>query len=233
VSNRARKRAATNAAKIRAERAAREDANLLEEDASSEEDSLLWGPLPAAETFRKSGWLEKKTIDFGWNRLFVAVTLREVVFSVDENSFVCDRIVLSEIEKVVAHTSLLLSHRNGELPPRNGEAACTATRDDEGPAEMGDARGSPGKHSTLSTIFLGEDGSKRRQAISDAQSSVNILANSVLKIAEPEVQVVREKEMSKRLILQECVVRAHMKIAQKGEDLKNNCLLFFRANNTD
>ena len=86
--------------------------------------------------------------------------------------------------------------------------------------EMEDARGS-GQHWKLSTIFLGREGSKRRQAISDAQSSVNILANSVLKIAEPEVQVVREKEMSKRLILQECVVRAHMKIAEKGEDLKN------------
>lgn len=85
---------------------------------------------------------------------------------------------------------------------------------------MEDARGS-GQHSTLSTIFLGREGSKRRQAISDAQSSVNILANSVLKIAEPEGQVVRDNEMSKRLILQECVVRAHMKIAEKGEDLKN------------
>jgi len=108
---------------------------------------------------------------------------------------------------------------------------------------MEDAQGS-GQHSTLSTIFLGRGGSKRRQAISDAKSSVNILANSVLNIAEPEAQVVRDdsgcalvqdvedpqgrilgKEMSKRLILLESarssLERAHMKIAEKGEDLKN------------
>ena len=85
--------------------------------------------------------------------------------------------------------------------------------------EMEDARGS-GQHSTLSTIFLGREGSKRRQAISDAQSSVNILENWVMKIAQNE-EVVRDKEMSKRLMLQECVVTAHMKIAEKGEDLKN------------
>jgi limonene-1,2-epoxide hydrolase len=54
--------------------------------------------------------------------------MREVVFSVDENSFVCDRIVLSEIEKVVAHTSL----QSFKVTPRNGEADCSATRDDEG-----------------------------------------------------------------------------------------------------
>jgi limonene-1,2-epoxide hydrolase len=100
------------------------------EEAEEPEDEppTVWGALPAAETFLKSGWLEKKTIDFGWNRVFVAVTSREVLFSVDENSFVCDRIVLSEIEKVAAHTSL----QSFKVTPRNGEADCSATRDDEG-----------------------------------------------------------------------------------------------------
>ena len=108
---------------------------------------------------------------------------------------------------------------------------------------MEDGRGS-GKHSTLSTIFLGGEGSKRRQAISEAQSSVNKVANSVLKIAEPEVEVVRDdsgcawvqdgvapkgrilgKQRSTRRILLESarssLERAQMKIAVKGEDLKN------------
>jgi hypothetical protein len=108
---------------------------------------------------------------------------------------------------------------------------------------MEDGRGS-GKHSTLSTIFFGGEGSKRRQAISEAQSSVNKVANSVLKIAEPEVEVVRDdsgcawvqdgvapkgrilgKQRSTRRILLESarssLERAQMKIAVKGEDLKN------------
>jgi len=120
----ARKRAATNAAKIRAQRAALEDDTLVEDCASSEEDSsLLWGPLPAAETFRKSGWLEKKTINFGWNRLFVVVTERDVVFAVDESSNVCDRIALSEIEKVVC---LGNDGKKGGVE----EAECSATQDD-------------------------------------------------------------------------------------------------------
>ena len=100
----ARKRRQGNGSAEKAQKVAAWKENFLRED--STEEAEVWGALPAAETFLKSGWLEKKTIDFGWNRLFVAVTLSEVVFSVDENSFVCDRIVLSEIEKVVAHTSL-------------------------------------------------------------------------------------------------------------------------------
>ena len=46
----------------------------------AEDQQPLWGALSAAETFIKSGWLEKKTIDFGWNRLFVGVTLSEIAF---------------------------------------------------------------------------------------------------------------------------------------------------------
>jgi hypothetical protein len=129
----ARKRRQGNGSAEKAQKVAAWKDKFLREDSAdmaeeSEDEQPLWGALPAAETFLKSGWLEKKTIDFGWNRLFVAVTVSEVVFSVDENSFVCDRIVLSEVEKVVAHTSL----QSFKVTPRNGEADCSATRDDEG-----------------------------------------------------------------------------------------------------
>ena len=81
----ARKRSQGNGSAEKAQKVAAGKDKFLREDSTeeaeeSEHEQNLWDALPAAETFVKSGWLEKKTIDFGWNRLFVAVTLSEIAF---------------------------------------------------------------------------------------------------------------------------------------------------------
>jgi hypothetical protein len=64
------------------------------------ERASLWGPLPPADEFLKSGLLEKQLSDFSWKSYFVAITATEIVFATSQTADTSDRIPLAEIDYI-------------------------------------------------------------------------------------------------------------------------------------